>query len=282
MVGHRQYGHSIGYAAAKRGRLSKDIGTTDRMPSSPAFLFRRAGSRVRTGIPAIRRNSMAARIPSAETVSITGDRRRHGWRIHRGESSPPWLRTGPTVHRPERRNQMLTQILLQILRGTPVWVYPLFLGLVVMGYLQSKPREVAPAMVAILPVAIGVFSLSKVLAIFGLEPLGLAAWAAGTAAALLLNRALKQPAGARWSDANGTFHVPGSWVPLVLMMAVFFVRYALAVSLVMRPELAHSTGFTAAASFGSGLLSGVFLARALWVWSQRSAGPAFNRIFNRA
>ena len=46
---------------------------------------------------------------------------------------------------------MLTQILMQILRGTPLWVYPLFLGLIALGYLQSKPRDVAPAMVAILP-----------------------------------------------------------------------------------------------------------------------------------
>jgi len=177
---------------------------------------------------------------------------------------------------------MLTQILMQILRGTPVWVYPLFLGLVVMGYLQSKPREVAPAMIAILPLALGVFSLSRVLGAFGPEPWALAAWAAGTAAALLLNRALKQPAGARWSEANGSFHVPGSWVPLALMMAIFFARYALAVSLAIRPEIAHSTGFTAAASFGFGLLSGCFLARALRIWSQRPAGPAFNQIFNRA
>jgi hypothetical protein len=177
---------------------------------------------------------------------------------------------------------MLTQVLMQILRGTPIWVFFLFPGLIALGYLQSKPRDVAPGMVAILPVTLGVFSLSKVLAIFGLEPLGLIAWAAGTAAALLLNYAMKQPAGACWSAATGTFHVPGSWVPLILMMAVFFVRYALAAILAMRPEIAHSAGFTAAAGFGSGLLSGIFLGRALWVWSQRSAGPAFNRIFNRA
>ena len=177
---------------------------------------------------------------------------------------------------------MLTQILMQILRGTPVWVYPLFLGLIVLGYLQSKPRNVAPALLAILPVALGVFSLTRMLAVFGPAPLGLAAWATGTAAALLLNRALKQPAGAHWSDASGSFHVPGSWVPLALMMAMFFARYALAVSLVMTPALVHSAGFAAAASFGFGLLSGIFLARALWVWSQRPAGPALNRIFNRA
>jgi hypothetical protein len=177
---------------------------------------------------------------------------------------------------------MLTQILMQILRGTPNWVYLLFVGLIALGYLQSRPRELAPVMLAVLPAALGVFSLSRVLAVFGPALPGLAAWAAGTAAALLLNRALKQPAGARWSAATGTFHVPGSWVPLALMMAVFFARYALAVSLVMAPGLAHSAVFAIAASFAFGLLSGMFLARALWVWSQRSEQSVFNRVFNRA
>jgi len=177
---------------------------------------------------------------------------------------------------------MLSQILMQILRGTPIWVYALFLGLIALGYLQSKPRDVAPAMVAVLPVALGLFSLGRVLSAFGPEPLGLAAWAAGTAAALLLNRALKLPVGAYWSAATDTFHVPGSWVPLALMMSVFFARYALAVSLVMAPALVHSPGFAIAASFGFGLLSGLFVARALWVWSQRPAPAPFDRVTNRA
>lgn len=176
---------------------------------------------------------------------------------------------------------MLTQVLMQILRGTPLWVLPLFLGLIFLGYLQSRPRDVAPAMVAILPLALGGFSLSRVLSVFGPEALALAAWVAGTAAALLLNRALKQPAGARWS-AGGTFHVPGSWAPLVLMMTLFFARYALAVSQVMTPVLVRSPGFGAAASFGFGLLSGIFLARALRIWSQRPTPSVFNRVFKRA
>jgi len=165
---------------------------------------------------------------------------------------------------------MLLQVLTHILRGTPVWVFPLFLGLIALGYLQSKPRDLPPARLAILPVVLAAISLSRVLSAFGVEPLALTAWVAGTAAALLLNTRLKQPAGARWSAASGTFHVPGSWVPMVLIMAVFFARYALAVSLAMKPEFVHSAGFASAAGFGFGLLSGMFMARAWWVWSQRS------------
>jgi hypothetical protein len=177
---------------------------------------------------------------------------------------------------------MLIHILTQILRGTPLWVYALFLGLIVLGYLQSKPREVAAARLAILPAALGLFSLSRVIGTFGLELVPVAAWVAGTAAALLLNRVLKQPAGARWSAATGSFHVPGSWVPLALMMAVFFARYAVAVSLAMTPALAQSVGFAAGTSFAFGFLSGLFLARALWVWSRRPAAPLFHHMFSRA
>ncbi len=172
---------------------------------------------------------------------------------------------------------MLIQILTQILRGTPGWVFLLFVGLVVLGYLQSKPREIAPLRLGILPLALGVFALSRVLGTFGPQSLALAAWGAGIAAALLVNHAWKQPAGARWSAESGTFHVPGSWVPMALIMAMFFARYALAVSQAMQPALMHSAGFAAAVSFGLGLLSGIFLARALQVWSHRPAQDLLSR-----
>ncbi len=166
---------------------------------------------------------------------------------------------------------MLMQILFQILQRTPAWVYGLFFGLLALGYVQSKSRELSPLRLAVLPLALGTFSLTQIWASFSAQPVVFAAWGAGIGAALLAHRAFGQPNGARWSAASGTFHVPGSWVPLALMMAMFFSRYALAVSLALRPGMAHSAAFASAAGFGLGLLSGTFFARALWVWSQRKA-----------
>ncbi|MBE0620365.1 MAG: tat pathway signal sequence [Burkholderiales bacterium] len=177
---------------------------------------------------------------------------------------------------------MLTQILFQILQRTPVWVYGLFFGLLALGYLQSKPRELSKLRLAVLPLVLCALSLAQVWAGFSAQPLAYAAWSGGIAVALLANRALKQPAGARWSAASGTFHVPGSWTPLALMMAIFFARYALNVSLAFAPGLAQLSGFAAAASFGFGLLSGTFLARALWVWSLRPARTAHARAYDQA
>ncbi len=166
---------------------------------------------------------------------------------------------------------MLMQILFQILQRTPVWVYGLFFGLLALGYLQSKSRELGPLRLALFPVALAAFSLIQVWGSFSVQPVGFAAWGAGIGAALLANRAFKQPSGARWSAASGTFHVPGSWAPLALMMLMFFSRYALALGAAMQPALAQTAGFAAGAGFGLGLLSGMFFARALRVWSQRKA-----------
>jgi len=161
-------------------------------------------------------------------------------------------------------------MLTRILQGTPVWVYVLFCALIVLGITQSRPRVVAPARVALLPAVFLALSLYGVASTFGAAAAALSCWAAGIATAILLNRVWKQPSGVHWDASAGIFRVPGSWVPLGLMMAVFFARYAIAVSLAILPTIAGTSGFAAAAGFAYGLFSGTFLARALHTWAQRA------------
>ena len=161
-------------------------------------------------------------------------------------------------------------MILNILHGTPTWVFALLLALLAIGYSQTRPRILAPARVALLPAAFLAFSLYGVISVFGPSAPVLACWAAGIAAAIFLNRALKQPRGASWDTASGSFHIPGSWVPLALMLVIFFTRYAIAVSLSLQPSLAAGLGFPSLAGVAYGLMSGTFLARALQVWSKRA------------
>ena len=88
---------------------------------------------------------------------------------------------------------------------------------------------------------------------------------------LVLGRALKRRADARWDEAAHAFQIPGSWVPLALMMTMFFARYAIAVSLAMLPALAHAPAFSILASLAYGLLSGMFLERSLGILALRPA-----------
>ena len=84
---------------------------------------------------------------------------------------------------------------------------------------------------------------------------------------------LAPPAGTRWNAAARSFHLPGSWVPMGLILAVFLMKYAIGVQLAMQPALAHASGFAFVVTALYGLLSGLFAARTLRVL-RSTRGPA--------
>ena len=58
------------------------------------------------------------------------------------------------------------------------------------------------------------------------------------------------------------FFVPGSWTPLAVIMAIFFVKYAYAVMAAMKIGVVSAPLFVVVMSAVYGLLSGYFAARA--------------------
>jgi hypothetical protein len=153
--------------------------------------------------------------------------------------------------------------LTAILQHTPVWVWGLLAALIALGLSQARDREVAPSRVTILPVAMILLSASGVLSAFGPTPAAIAAWVAGVGAALMLGRRAVAARGARWSAQTSRLHVPGSWLPLALILALFCVKYGVGVGIAMNPGLARATDFDALVSFAYGAFSGLFVARAL-------------------
>jgi hypothetical protein len=170
---------------------------------------------------------------------------------------------------------MLTEILLR----TPVWVYVLFVALMFLGFLQTRTRTVTGTRLAVLPVALGAFSVYGVYAAFGPQPAALAGWGSGMVLALMLNGVLKQPRGVRYDPTGRVFLMPGSGTPLALMMTMFFTRYAVTVAIATDPALAEAPAFVATACLAYGLLSGTFFARALQCRSValRATAPAVAR-----
>ena len=152
---------------------------------------------------------------------------------------------------------------IEILHRTPSWVFALLFALVVLGYGQTRDRSVRGSLLTLLPAAMIVLSLYGVPGAFGLNPLALATWVLGIAIAAGSGRRLAMQRGAVYSAATRTFFVPGRWWPLVLMMLIFLVRYAVAVAIARRPHVVESLAFAGLMSLAYGLLSGVFLARTL-------------------
>ena len=154
-------------------------------------------------------------------------------------------------------------MITQILRHTPVWVFGLFFILLYLGYVQRKTRTVPKRRLFILPLAMVILSAYGVRSAFGGNPLAFASWGAAILLALLLNRTIKQPQGVTAASGTNAVRIPGSLLPLALMLAIFFTRYAVAAALTMHPSLHVAAPFIVTASRLYGLFGGLFAARAL-------------------
>lgn len=154
-------------------------------------------------------------------------------------------------------------MIIQILTNTPAWVFGLFVGLVALGFMQARTRRVGKILAFILPAGMIALSLAGIYSSFGLGVGPLATWAIAVALATLLGYSMFRDKRVEYDAAAKQFLVPGSWMPFVVIMAIFFAKYAYAVLRAVDAKAISSPIFVAALSGVYGILSGYFAARAL-------------------
>jgi hypothetical protein len=168
---------------------------------------------------------------------------------------------------------MLIQLLTQhpqalgtIVKQTPTWVWGLLAALLALGLSQLYSRQLTLRRVVILPAVMLGFGLYGLVSAFGNSgQIGavLSAWllaAAGVAAGVLQ---IAPPAGTRFDPASETFSVPGSVVPLLLILGIFMTKYIVGVELAMQGTQAHDAAFALPIALLYGGFNGIFTARAL-------------------
>jgi hypothetical protein len=183
---------------------------------------------------------------------------------------------------------MLIQLIAQhpeaigpILKHTPTWVWGLLAALLALGISQIRTREVSLARTALMPVAMAALSLWGTASAFGGSPLlgwVLAAWAACAALMAFLIGSRQAPAGTRFDAQQRSFRVPGSVVPMALILGIFLTKYFVGVELAMQPSLAHDGLYSLVVGTLYGLFSGTFAGRAARLWrmvrGERATMPA--------
>ena len=162
------------------------------------------------------------------------------------------------------------QMLLSIVRHTPAWVGGLFAALLWLGATQCLPQQRGLRRTFLMPLALTAFSAWGLLSAFGADPGAgaLAAWLLASALVALARLALRRdpPAGVRYHAARLRFHLPGSPVPLLLILAIFFTKYIVGVELALQPALADDTAFALQIATLYGLFNGLLLARMARLW----------------
>jgi uncharacterized membrane protein len=157
--------------------------------------------------------------------------------------------------------------LLPIVRNTPPWAWLLLASLVTAGLAQVRERSASMLRISVLPLALVLFSLWSAVSAFGRSPvMPEALWLWAMAAAAMTALLVPGQTAAQFDAASRTYRLPGSWLPLVLMVGIFCVRYTVAVRLALHPSLVMDTSFVLPVAALYGALSGIFLGRAARLW----------------
>ncbi len=159
------------------------------------------------------------------------------------------------------------EAIVPILRNTPTWVWGLLAGLLGLGISQLRDRTAGLVRLSLLPVGMTLFSLSGTFAALGRSPHlagAIAAWLIAATVAF----ALVAPgrAAARFDAATRTYRVPGSVVPLLLIVGIFLVKYVVGVEFAMAPRLVQDTQYALTVAAIYGAFTGLFVGRAARLW----------------
>lgn len=157
-------------------------------------------------------------------------------------------------------------MLLEIIRGTPLWVWGVLLFLLWAGWRQRQDRVVLRRHALLLSGILFLWSSSSVGTLSGWSSLASLAWIAGVLAGYV---AAKHHFGASAVQAMPEKHlvrIRGSYLPLAAFVLIFVVHYVSGVSRAMGLHLDEMLLFIGVCSVVIGVVGGMLLVRLVALW----------------
>jgi hypothetical protein len=173
----------------------------------------------------------------------------------------------------DKENDMLGQIIA----NTPWWVWALLAFLIYRGMIASVDREIPLRRTFIIPLVMLALSLQGIASGFGASPGAALGWLASMLAVSLLTWHFSSDDKLAALPQRGAIFQPGSWTPLLLMMAIFITKYVVAVLLAIHPAYRHDALFAVAICALYGAFNGIFIGQLLRIMAvYRRAGTALH------
>ena len=159
---------------------------------------------------------------------------------------------------------------MSVLLKAPIWVWPLLAVLILLGVRSARPRTLSGAAVFVWPVIMTMLSVYGLLSKYGANAAAWESWLFGFIAAIAIGRIFGRGARAvRYNAHTRRFEVPGSWMPLVLILTLFCTRFAIGVANARFPQIVGSPAFLATVGLALGGCSGAFAARSIAVMTAK-------------
>ena len=148
-----------------------------------------------------------------------------------------------------------------VLDGAPVWVWPLFVLLLFIGYKASKPRQTSVILFYFLPL-LGLIPINSLVQL----PFQALAWVCfgiGCVAGVFGGYALQN----KWllGKHGRIVSLSGEWFTMLVLMVIFWMNFANGMMKTVSPGIYFTEGFIALFSLLAGAASGSFLGRVLKV-----------------
>ena len=156
-------------------------------------------------------------------------------------------------------------MLLNILTHTPIWVYGLLVGLIALGWQQSRDRKVGIVTPFILPVAMLFLSLFGVVKDFGLSAVTFTLWLLALVLVAAVGYHVKTNSNDRFYAKSRTFFLAGSWWYLIFILLIFVLKYSVGVFAALGVAFTAERLYLTLMPIAYGALSGVFFVRSLYL-----------------
>lgn len=154
-------------------------------------------------------------------------------------------------------------MLIELLSNTPLYVYWIFFSLLFVGLSQTKTRNVGLKRAVLIPLILILFSIYAIINDFGINLLSMSIWIGGIILVLGLNKSVKSQKEVYYSNETKIFIIEGSFLPLFMMMLLFFTKYSVGIVSINDDVLFHTNLFISIASFFYGIFTGMYLLRFL-------------------
>lgn len=147
----------------------------------------------------------------------------------------------------------------QIIINVPIWVWPLFFGLLALGFLASRSRK-APIFVFW---ALPILAVMAVNSMIALEA-SILAWLVFAIFYIvggLYGHSFQKDIVLKRSPTH--VHLKGEWLTMICIMVIFWMSFARGMTTALQPELMENPIVIAIIAVILGSVSGVFLGRSV-------------------
>lgn len=155
------------------------------------------------------------------------------------------------------------ETLISLFSQTPWWVYVLFVFLIGLGVNALQPRTASIFTLAILPILFTASSLYTLTAYFQINQENLIIVGGAMLFGLLIGWLLVSGYDYKVDQQHLRILLPGTWIVLVLVLAVFISKYYFAYTVSTNPAIAQDSYFQFEMLGASGFFTGIFMGRFL-------------------